>query len=275
MDWLWTIVYGFLAGLAEFLPVSSQAHQNLAAAVFGLESSAPLRQFLIRAACLAALLACCRREISKLQHDRRNAKIPARRRTRPVDSRSIATLRLLKTASIPMVIGLLFYQQATQWVSTLAVLALVLLINGVLLFLPQYVRSGNKDARTMSRMDGVLMGIAGSLSVFPGISRIGAIHFVAAIRGADKSYALQFALLLSIPAIIALLVFDAVAVFSGIEKLSFAVLIQYALAMTAAYLGSRFAISTVRSLTIRTGYFGFAYYCWGMALISMILFLTT
>ena len=47
-----------------------------------------------------------------------------------------------------------------------------LLLVGVLLFLPQYIRSGNKDGRTLSRFDGVLMGIAGAFSVFPGISRI-------------------------------------------------------------------------------------------------------
>lgn len=275
MDWLWTVLYGFVAGLAEFLPLSSQAHQSLAAVVFGLASAAPLRQFLIRAACLGALLFSCRGDIAKLRRDRRLSKIPARRRTRPVDSRSVATLRLLKTAVVPMVIGLLFYQRATQWVSTLSVLTLFLLINGVLLFIPQYIRSGNKDARTMSRLDGMLIGLAGAFSVFPGISQISTIHFAASARGADKGYTLQFALLLSIPALIVLLVFDAAAVFGGIEALSLPVIIKYALTIAAAYFGSTFAISIMRSLSVRTGYAGFAYYCWGMALISMILYLTT
>ena len=52
-------------------------------------------------------------------------------------------------------------------------------------------------------------------------------------------------------------------------------LLQYILAMAAAYFGSTFAISVMRSLAVRTGYAGFAFYCWGMALISMILYLTT
>lgn len=275
MDWLWTILYGFVAGLAEFLPISSQANQDTAASVFGLDLTAPLRQFLLRAACLAALLYSCRHEISKLKRDRRLAKTPARRRTRPVDSRSIATLRLLNTAVIPMAVGLLFTQRAAQWVSTLVVLAVFLVINGILLFVPQYIRSGNKDARSMSPLDGVLLGVAAAFSVFPGISRIGALHFAASARGADKSYSLQFALLLSIPAMVILLIFDAVAVFSGVESLSFLVVLQYLLAMAAAYYGSCFAISTMRSLAVRSGYSGFTYYCWGMALISIILYLTT
>ena len=275
MDWLWTVLYGFVAGLAEFLPLSSRAHQSIAAAVFGLTPTAPLRQFMIRFACLAALWFTCSRDIDKLRRDNRLAKLPASKRKRPVDMRSVATWRLIRFAVVPMVIGLAFYQKVNQWVTSLAPLTIFLIINGVLLFLPQYIRSGNKDGRTLSRLDGVLMGIAGAFSVFPGISRISTVYFAASARGADTSYAFEFTLLLSLPALVVMLVFDAVAIFAGIEALSFIVFLQYLLAMAAAFYGSTFAISVMRSLTLRTGYSAFSYYCWGMALISMILYLTT
>ena len=275
MDWLWTILYGFVAGLAEFLPLSSPAHQSISAAVFGLASAAPLRQFLIRAACLAALLSACGREIDKLRRDGRMARLPARRRKRPVDSRSVATNRLLNIAVFPLVIGLVFYRRVNMWVDSLAVLTIFLVINGILLFVPQYIPSGNKDGRNLSLLDGLLMGLAGAFSVFPGISRMSAIHFAASARGADKNYSLQFALYLSIPALVVMLLFDAVAIFGGIEAISFLVIIQYLLAMAAAYFGSTFAISIMRSMVVRAGYEIFSYYCWGMALISMILYLTT
>ena len=275
MDWLWTILYGFVAGLAEFLPLSSPAHQSISAAVFGLASAAPLRQFLIRAACLAALLSACGREIDKLRRDGRMARLPARRRKRPVDSRSVATNRLLNIAVFPLVIGLVFYRRVNMWVDSLAMLTIFLVINGILLFVPQYIPSGNKDGRNLSLLDGLLIGMAGAFSVFPGISRMSAIHFAASARGADKNYSLQFALYLSIPALVIMLLFDAVAIFGGIEAISFLVIIQYLLAMAAAYFGSTFAISIMRSMVVRAGYEIFSYYCWGMALISMILYLTT
>lgn len=275
MDWLWTILYGFVAGLAEFLPLSSPAHQSISAAVFGLASAAPLRQFLIRAACLVALLSACGREIDKLRRDGRMARLPARRRKRPVDSRSVATNRLLNIAVFPLVIGLVFYRRVNMWVDSLAILTIFLVINGILLFVPQYIPSGNKDGRNLSLLDGLLMGLAGAFSVFPGISRMSAIHFAASARGADKNYSLQFALYLSIPALVVMLLFDAVAIFGGIEAISFLVIIQYLLAMAAAYFGSTFAISIMRSMVVRAGYEIFSYYCWGMALISMILYLTT
>ena len=64
-------------------------------------------------------------------------------------------------------------------------------------------------------------------------------------------------------------------IFGGIEAISFLVIIQYLLAMAAAYFGSTFGISIMRSMVVRAGYEIFSYYCWGMALISMILYLTT
>ena len=169
MDWLWTILYGFVAGLAEFLPLSSPAHQSISAAVFGLASAAPLRQFLIRAACLAALLSACGREIDKLRRDGRMARLPARRRKRPVDSRSVATNRLLNIAVFPLVIGLVFYRRVNMWVDSLAMLTIFLVINGILLFVPQYIPSGNKDGRNLSLLDGLLIGMAGAFFVFPGV----------------------------------------------------------------------------------------------------------
>ena len=275
MNWLRTVLYGFLSGLAEFLPVSSQAHQSLVGAVFGLPEAAPLRQFLIRAACLAALWVTCSRDIAKIQRDVKLAKIPSRRRTRPFDARSVATARLLIAAVIPMLIGLLFYQRAQQWINTLPALCVTLLVNGILLFIPQYARSGNKDGRMLSRMDGVLLGLSGALSVFPGISRVSSLHFTGSMRGADRGYTIQFALLLSIPALIVMLIYDVIAIFSGIEAISFVTVLIYLLSMVAAYFGSKLAISTVRSLAVRSGFAGFAYYCWGMALICIILYLTT
>lgn len=275
MNWLRTVLYGFLSGLAEFLPVSSQAHQSLAAAVFGLPESAPLRQFLIRVACFAALWMTCSRDLAKLQRDAKLVKIPARRRTRPVDTRSIATIRLLTAAVIPMLIGLLFYQRAQQFVSTLPALCVTLLINGILLFVPQYARSGNKDGRMLSRFDGMLLGLSGALSVFPGVSRMSLLHFTGSMRGADRGYTIQFALLLSIPALIVMLVYDFIAIFGGIEAMSFLVVLTYLISMAAAFYGSKLAINMVQSLAVKTGFSGFAYYCWGMALISLILYLTT
>ena len=52
-----------------------------------------------------------------------------------------------------------------EWVDSLAMLTIFLVINGILLFVPQYIPSGNKDGRNLSLLDGLLMGLAGAFCV--------------------------------------------------------------------------------------------------------------
>lgn len=275
MEWLQAIIWGLICGLTEFLPISSQGHQALMAVLFGQEGSLPLLQLVVHVACLAALLVCSRRDIGKLRREMRLLKIPSRRRARAVDLRSVMTVRLMKTAVMPMLVGFVFYPRASTLAGKLIFVAIFMVINGLLLFFPQHIKNGNKDARTMSRLDGFLIGLAGALSVLPGISRIGAMLSAAMVKGAEKNQALSFALLLSIPALVVLLVFDVMAVASSMEAVSAMVAIKYLLTAAAAYLGSSCAIFTMRSLAVKTGFSGFAYYSWGAALFILILYLTT
>ena len=275
MDWLKTVLYGFIAGLTEFLPVSARAHRSLSSLMLGIDTQLPLLQLLIRIACMAALLVCCSREIGKLRRENRLAKSPARRRTRPVDTKSVTTLRLLKTAAVPLLIGMLLYGRAGELGNTLHLLALFLALNGVMLFVPHLVKTGNKDSRSMSPFDGLLIGLSGVLGVIPGFSGIGAMLATASVRGVDKSYALSFALLLSIPMMAVMFVFDAIGMAAGLEAISAMVLLKYLLTVAAAYLGSFMAIVGMRSLMAKTGIYGYAYYCWGAALFTLIIYLST
>ena len=275
MQWLKTILYGLVSGLTECIPVSSRAHQAILSLLFGFGEAAPLRQMMIHAAVLAALLVSCSRDIARLRRDWRLAKASARSNPRPVDSRSLMTRRLLKTALVPMLAGFLFYRKTDGLTASFPMVAGMLVLNGVFLSIPQRVKSGNKDARTMAPLDGVLIGLAGAISVLPGISRIGMITSVASIRGADKGYGLNVALLLSIPALVVLLLFDAFAVITAMETITLLVFLEYILTAAAAFVGCFCGILTMRSLAIKAGFSGFAYYSWGAALFMMVLYLTT
>ena len=275
MDWLKTILYGFIAGLTELLPVSSQAHRMLASLLLGVDGHVPLLRMLIRVACFAALLVCCGGEIRKIRRETRLAKVPARRRTRPLDLKSVNTMRLLKVAGVPLVLGMLLYGKTDPMVQSLHLLVLFLGINGVLLFVPHLLKTGNKDSRMLSPFDGILIGLSGALGVIPGMSCMGAMLSTASMRGVDKGYALSFALLLQLPVMAVIFVFEAIALRTGVEMISLMVLLKYALTMAAAYLGCTAAVSVMRALAAKAGFSGFAYYCWGAALFTLILYLTT
>jgi undecaprenyl-diphosphatase len=212
MNWLKSILYGLISGLTEFLPVSSSSHQALLLRLFGVDSKDPVRQLLIHIAAMMAVLISCRSLFINIQRGRRLS--ASRKRRGSYTARGLFDLRLVKTATLPLVICLLVSVSTKKLESSLVYIALFSLLNAILLMIPEYIRHGNKDARTMTGFDGIMIGVFGAFSVLPGISRIGAIHTYATARGADKQHSLNWALLLSVPALIVICGFDVIGLFT-------------------------------------------------------------
>ena len=71
-----------------------------------------------------------------------------------------------------------------------------------------------------------------------------------------------------------MLAWDAVALAgAGMPQLSAAVVISGVLAVVFACIGARLGVILVRFLAVKTGFSGFAYYCWGAALFTFLIFL--
>ena len=81
---------------------------------------------------------------------------------------------MLQTMLIPVVLVFIFYRRISGLVSSMLVVALLLFVNGLILYIPQFLPGSNRDSRTLSRLDGFSMGLSGTLSVIPGFSGVGA-----------------------------------------------------------------------------------------------------
>lgn len=270
MEWLLSIVYGLVSGLTQFLPVSSGAHGAIVLRIFGSQTGSGLLSLLTRLGCLLALLVCCRGQFAKLRRDRR----PDRHR-RSADKRAVFTMRLQRTALIPLIFCWLFYNRASALSGRLNLVAIFLVLNGVLLFLPQLFPSANKDARSVSRLDGVLLGLGAGASVIPGISHMGAVLSLGSLRGMSREFSLNFALLISVPVLILGILGDLLAIVAGgLSAFDAVLLVRCLLAGVMGFLGSCCGISIMRLLAVKVGYSAFAYYSWGAALFAFILFMT-
>lgn len=272
INWLQSLFFGLISGFAEFLPISSEAHRRLFHLLTGTEAY-PLMNLAVHSGAFLALLLCCLPQISKLQRESRIASIPARRRKRQPDLRSMKDLRFLKTAVVPMLLGFAAWPFVKDAVSSLWLTAILLTVNGIVLYLSPYFPSGNKDSHSVSGLDAFLTGLAGALGAVPGISRLSVLTAAGQLRGCDRRYILDTGLLLCIPAMVVMIILDLVSLFTAGIAFSGSWLLPSALAGIIAFPAGYFAITFIRFLSVKVGFSGFAYYSWGAAMFTFILYL--
>ena len=272
MNWLENILFGLVSGLSDILPVSAQAHKLLLMKLFGISKEPSLLRLLIHVSIFAAVYYNCMPHIVKIFRAKSLSRIPKRRRKRPLDVKSLMDFRLWQTMVLPVILVYLFYEKISGLHTSLILMAVFLFINGAILYIPPFLPGSNKDSRTLSRVEGILMGLGGAASVLPGISGVGAAMSVASVTGVERVYSLSMVLLMHLAVTAALIVFDILALFGGgMEALSFTILLSYLASAAAAFLGATVAIRLMRTMAAEKGFLSFAFYCWGLALLTFLL----
>ena len=275
MDWniVYYILYGFLAGLGELLPVSSTAHGYLIQLMSQFDTFAPALLLSVHFACFMAVCVYNRRRIGHIRRELKIASLPANKRKRQPDMVAVLDARVILTALIPLLIGVGLSSLAFRKLGTLPAISLLLLIGGVVLYIPQYLPGANKDSRSLSRKDAVMLGISGAVGVIPGISRIGTMISVGLMKGCDRGYILDIALLASLPVLLGLMIVDCVAIAMAPAAIGLMMLLYCLLAAAAAFGGAWLAMVIMRFLSVKSNFYGFAYYNWGLALFSFLVYL--
>ena len=272
LNWFENILYGLFSGLTDILPVSAQAHKLILLKLFGAGNEPELMRLLIHIAILAALYFSCTPMIVKITRARRLARIPKKRRKRPLDTKSLMDFSLLRTIIFPIILSFFFYEKASSLESNMILVACLVFVNGLILYIPQYLPGSNKDSRMLSRVEGLLIGLGGAASVLPGISAMGAALSVGSVCGIDKKYGLSMALLMNMAILFGRILFDLMAIVSGgIDLFSVSILLSYLLSAIAAFCGAMCGIRIMQQLAADIGFTVFAYYCWGVALFTFVL----
>lgn len=220
---------GIIQGLTEFLPVSSSAHLIIARDLFGVRMSAQL-DLAFDVAChvgtLLAVIAFFWPELLGMlgglaQAFRRHA-TPAGRRT-----------QLIAAGTLPIVVvGALGGAALEDTLRTPAVAAAMLALGALLLFVAERTAPRPRSESDLTVRDAVIVGVAQSAALVPGVSRSGATIATGMLLGYRRQDIARFTFLLSIPAILA------AAAKSGLElrgaTLSSGELQAFAIAMAAS-----------------------------------------
>jgi undecaprenyl-diphosphatase len=187
---------------------------------------------------------------------------------------------LLVAGTIPVgILGVLLQSAVKALFASPIPVSLFLAANGVLMLFGERLRqrelaAGHPGYRTLAALrarDGVLVGLAQSLALLPGISRSGSAIVAGLLRGLHHDDAARYAFLLATPVIFAAALLEIPALFApeGRPALAQAVL-GCAVAGVTAYASVAFLTRWFR----RNNLAPFAWYCLVAGLLSFVLFVT-
>lgn len=269
--WFQSLMLGIITGLTEILPVSAQAHSRIVTKLMGKGDPNALMMLMIHFGILAALYANSHTHILKMARARKMSRIPKRKRKRPLDTRSLMDLKLLITMMLPPVLMFLIWPKVSAISSNMIIMATMLFLNGLVLYIPQFLPSSNKDCRTLSRVEGLLMGVGGALYAIPGLSGMGAALSAASVTGVERKYGLQMILMMQMSVMGGYIVYDLLDLLgNGTGYFTGLILLADLLAAIAAFVGATLAVRILRYLAEEKGFASFAYYSWGLALFAFI-----
>ena len=276
MGYISAILMGALQGVAEFLPISSSGHLALFQRFFAMENYEETQMFFTVLLHLGTLLSVfvyywhdivdMIREFFLAIGDLLHAK---QRRGRPAPTPPARRLVLLIVVSIlPLFLILPIKDAIETAMSNAAFVSLALIVTGGVLYLSDHMAKGRKSARTATVADALLVGCAQAVGTLPGISRSGITISAGLVRGFDRSFAVRFSFLMSLPAVLGaniLTLKDAIEV--GIDPHQLPV---YLVGTLVAAVVGYFAIHLVNLISDKGKFGAFAWYCWAVGLISLI-----
>jgi undecaprenyl-diphosphatase len=197
MEYLRPIVLAVIQGLTEFLPISSSAHLILVPHVLGWEDQGLAFDVVVHLGTLAAVLWYFHRDLPPLWHGWWRSII---RRELTPDGRLVWAVLF---ATIPAgLTGLLFTGTIETNLRSPLVIATTTIAFGMLLWVADRYGRRWRDEHTISWRDVVIIGLAQTLALIPGVSRSGVTITAALALGLDRVASARFSFLLSIPVIV-------------------------------------------------------------------------
>ncbi|WP_417094779.1 undecaprenyl-diphosphate phosphatase [Intestinimonas timonensis] len=276
MNYLFSIAMGFLQGVAEFLPISSSGHLTLFQYFFSPEQNPEeldmLFTILLHFGTLISVCVYYWRDIIDMIREffLGISDLFSRRGShegRPPEARRLVLMIIVGT--LPLFAVLLVKDMVDAAFSNVTFVSAALIATGFLLFFSDRMAKGRKTARTATILDALLVGCAQAVGTLPGISRAGSTISAGMLCGFDRTFAVRFSFLLSLPAVLGANILEiADAVQAGGVDMSR--LPMYIVGMVVAGVVGYFAIRLVNLLANKGKFGAFAYYCWAVGIVSLV-----
>ena len=198
-DLLQAVFLGVLQGLTEFLPISSSAHLRIVPDLLGWGDPGAAFTAVIQIGTELAVLIYFRHDLWRI------GSTWVRSLYRP-EYRGQLDARMgwfIIIGSLPIVIlGILLKDTIEEDFRSLWIIGTTLIVLGLILGIADRVSADRLRIKDMRLRDAVLMGVAQSCALVPGVSRSGATISMGRFLGYEREAATRYAFLLAIPAVI-------------------------------------------------------------------------
>jgi len=276
MNLIQAVILGIIQGITEFLPISSSGHLVLFQELLGLNDAVALKAFdiAVHFGTLLAILIYFRKDFWELIRAlyltvSRQTPTTVEAATWLKSQQKMMTLLILGT--IPAVlVGLFWGDLIDEYLLTPYSVAIMLAVVAVFFLLAERKYAGMKHHSTVTIREGLLVGLAQSLALIPGVSRSGATITTGLMLGVERDKAARFSFLLGSVAMVAAAAYAVYKVLQGDYSLpSFDVLITgIVTSFASGWLAIAFLMGYLKQHTLAA----FAYYRFALVACLLIWF---
>ena len=259
MSILVALILGIVQGLTEFLPVSSSGHLLLLNQLFGINGDFLLVSIILHFATLLAVVFVFWKDIWEL------IKHPF---SKPAINLYVATIPTV-------VIVLIFKKFIESSFENASLLPFCFMLTAVLLLITYFLSNRKNKGQVeyenyceIKRSSAFAMGISQGLAVIPGISRSGSTICTGLILGENRKESAKFSFLMSIPIIIASMIYEIV-FSSSTASINAIGAMPLIVAFIAAFLVGIISIKFMLKVVEKAKYYYFSIYLIILSIISL------
>ena len=286
MDLINAIIMGLVQGIAEFLPISSSGHLAIMKQILRMNTDTGLLfDVLLHLGTLAAIFVAFWKDIKELIVEGfsiigdfivkmvRFLKNLGAVKNVPYKNVISTPYRrfviLILVSTIPTgIIGFVFQNAIEVAGMSLLVPGLCLIFTSILLTIADRTTTGKKKEENATYIDAGLIGFAQGIATLPGISRSGTTITACLLRGFDRSFAVKYSFIMSIPAVLGAALLE-LKDFS-MDQVETSLISGYLIGTLVAGVVGYICIKTMLIVVKGKKFKYFAYYCFAIGLIAVV-----
>lgn len=285
MSLLEAVFMGIIQGLTEFLPVSSSGHLAIFKNIFHINTDTGiLFDILLHLGTLVAVCVIYYKELFNMikegfgiigdscynikiffQNIKKEEKICYRR---VVKNSYRKFVMLVIVSTFPTAIIGYLAQDLVEAVSEILFIpGICLIITSILLFISDRVKDGTKKPRQVTYTNAFAIGICQGIATLPGISRSGTTITACLITGLNRSFAVKYSFIMSIPAILGAAVLQLKDI--GSIQVSSTEVTYYIVGMVISAIIGYICMKTLLIIVRKKKFIFFSIYCFVMGVFSI------